>query len=226
MQKKPNMTKKFLFFQILFFSFLCSNYGQDDVRSQKIIDDMATKLKTYPSVSLEFSATISSLQNKSETEQEGKLWLKSSKYKLETSEFVIFSDGSKNYNYMPAVKEVYVNPNENSDDFQLLNPQSYFNISSKSFKSKFIRETVQNKRNVFEIDLYPVQINTANYSRIRMMIEKTTLQMVYLKAFMNDGTNYTLSLKPYQFPQPALRDSFFTFNPLEYPGVEVIDLTF
>ena len=223
------MTKIFLSFHILIFSFLCSICGQDDARSQKIIDDMTAKFKTYPSVSLELSATITSLQDKSETKQEVKLWLKSNKYKLETSDFVIFSDESKIYYYTPAVKEVNVTqpePNENSGDFQLLNPQSYFNISSKNFRSKLLRETVQNDRKVYEIDLYPVQIKTADYSRIRIMIEKTTLQTVYLKAFMNDGTNYSLSFKPYHIVQPALRDSFFTFNPLEHPGVEVIDLTF
>ena len=223
------MTKKFFIFHILFFSFLCSIYGQDEALSQKIIDDMTSKFKTYPSVSLDFSATITSLKDKSETEQEGKLWLKNNKYKLETSEFVIFYDGSKIYHYMPAVKEVNVakpDPNENSEEFQLFNPQSYFNISSKSFKSKLIKETVDKGRKVYELDLYPVHLKTAAYSRIRIMIEKTTFQMVYLKAFMNDGTNYTLSFKPYQIPKYALQDSFFTFNPLEHPGVEVIDLTF
>jgi len=223
------MIKKFLSFHVVLFTFLCSVYGQDDVRSQKIIDDMAAKFKTYPSVSLDFSVTVTSLQDQSKMELEGKLWLKNNKYKLETSDYVIFFDGSKIYQYMPEVKEVNVtkpDPNENGEDFQMFNPQSYFNFSSKSFRSKLIRETVRNDRKVYEIDLYPVQIKNANYSRIRMMIEKTTLQMVYLKAFMNDGTQYTLSFKPYSIPQPALRDSFFTFNLLEHPGVEVNDLTF
>lgn len=222
------MTKIVLIFHILLFPFLCSIYAQDDARSQKIIDDMAAKLKTYPSVSLDFSATVTSLQNKTETEMEGKLWLKTNKYKIETSDFLLFFDGSKSYYYLTNENEVNVtkpDPNEDGDDFQLFNPQSYFNLSSKSFKSNLVKETVRNDRNVYEINLYPIQIKTARYSRIHIMIEKTTLQLVYLKAFMNDGTNYTLSFKPYQIHQNALRDSFFIFNPVEYPGVEIIDLT-
>jgi len=43
---------------------------------------------------------------------------------------------------------------------------------------------------------------------------------------MTDGTQYAITFKPYEIIQPALRDSFFTFNTLEYPGVEMIDLTF
>ena len=188
---------------------------------------MTAKFKTYPSVSLTFSAIITKLQDKSETALEGKIWVKSNKYKLEIPEYVFYFDGSKHYQYQPEVNEVYItppDPDENNEDFQLFNPLSYFNLSSKSFKSNFVKESVHDKRNVYEIDLYPVHLKTTQYSRIRIMVEKTTLQMVYLKAFLNDGTNCELTFKPYQ--QPTLRDSFFTFNKLEHPKVEVIDLTF
>ena len=132
-------------------------------------------------------------------------------------------------NYIPEVKEVNVNkpdPDEDDEDFQLLNPQTYLNISSKSFKSKLVKESTLNNRKVHEIDLYPIQLKTTKYSRIRLMVEKSTLQLVHLKAFLKDGTQYTLSFKPYEVLQTALRDSFFTFNTLEHPNVEVIDLSF
>jgi len=226
------MSKKLFILHSTFFTllFLFCAYGQqNDPRSQKIIDDMAAKFKTYPSVSLSFSATITQLQDNSETEMEGKIWVKSTKYKLEIPEYVIYYDGSKIYQYLPEVNEVNIlkpDPDETNEEFQLLNPLTYFNLSSKSFKSNFVKESVQNKRNVYEIDLYPIQLKTTNFSRIRVMVEKTTLQLVYLKAFMKDGTHYELSFKPYQTPQPALRDSFFTFNIPEHPKVEVIDLTY
>jgi len=224
------MSKKiFVLYSSLFVFFLFCVYGQDDARSQKIIDDTTAKFKTYPSVSLSFSATITQLQDNSETEQSGKLWLKNNKYKVELPDFVIFCDGSKIYQYLPEVQEVNVtktDPNEDDEVFQLLNPQTYFNLSSKIFKSNFVKETTLNGRRVYEINLYPIQIKTTNFSRINMMVEKSTLQIVYLKAFMKDGVHYALSFKPYVIHQTALPDSFFTFNKSEHPNVEVIDLTF
>jgi len=107
-----------------------------------------------------------------------------------------------------------------------MNPQSYLNISSKIFKSNLVRESTQNNRRVYEINLYPIQVKTTNYSRIHVKVEKSTLQIVYLKAFMNDGTHYALSFEPYNVYKVALRDSFFTFNKSEHPNVEVIDLIF
>lgn len=214
-------------FFTLFFRY--SAYGQDDIRSQKIIDDMAHRFKSYPSVSLSFSATVAQLQDKSETEYEGKIWVKDNQYKLELPDYTIYFDGSKIYRYLPEVKEVNINkpdPNEDDEDFQLLNPQTYFNLSSKSFKSKLVRESSQDNRKVYEIDLYPIRLKTTRYSRIRATIEQHTLQLVHLKAFLKDGTQYTLSFKPYGILQTALRDSFFSFNPIEHPEVEVIDLTF
>ena len=207
---------------------LCVYGQQDDPRSQKIIDDMTAKFKTYPTVSLSFSAVITQLQNHSESEMEGKIWVKKDKYKLEVPEYVIYFDGSKIYQYLPEVNEVNITPPDpatNDEDFQLLNPQTYFNLSSKHFKSNLVKESVQNKRNVYEIDLYPIQLKTTQFSRIRVLVEKSTLYLVYLKVFMKNGTHYELSFKPYQI-QSALNDSFFTFNKAEHPNVEVIDLTF
>ena len=225
------MSKKIFIFPVSFFAFLflLPLYGQDDAHSQKIIDDMAAKFKTYPSVSVSFSATITQLQDQSQTEQAGKLWLKNNRYKLELPDFVIFFDGEKIYQYLPGVKEVNVSkldPDESDEDFQLLNPQSYFNLSSRNFKSKWVKESTLNNRKVDEIDLYPIHLKTTKYFRIRVMVEKTTLQLVYLKAFMNDGTHYTLTFKQYEIRQTALPDSFFKFNKAEHPDVEVIDLIF
>ena len=243
------MAKKIFILHSTLFSllFLFGAYGQqNDPRSQKIIDDMTAKMKTYQSVSLNFSLTITQLQDQSKTEQEGKLLLAPQnlpqagkfssgsdkmnyRYKLEIPDYVIYFDGSKIYQYMPEFNEVNIfkpDIDENDEDFQLLNPQTYFNLSSKSFKSNLVNESTLNNRHVYEIDLYPIQLKTTNYSRIRMMVEKTTLQLVYLKAFMKDGTHYTLSFKPYGILQTALRESFFTFNKSEHPNVEVIDLSF
>jgi len=213
---------------ITFFFVFCV-YGQvDDPRSKKIIDDMAAKFKTYPSVSIDFSATETQ-QNRSNSEMEGKLWLKGKLYKLEIPEQVISFDGTKIYQHLLDVKEVNIippDPTEDDENFQLMNPQTYFNISSKSFKSNLVKESTQFNRRVYEIDLYPINLKTTQFSRIRIMVERTSLQMVYLKAFMTDGNQYEISFKPYEILQPPLRDSFFTFNRLLYPNVEVIDLTF
>jgi len=208
--------------------FLICSYGQvDDPRSKKIIDDMAAKFKTYPSVAIDFSATVTQ-KNQTNIEQEGKLWLKGNLYKLEIPDQIISFDGKKIYQHLLDVKEVNImppDPDEDDEIFQLMNPQTYFNISSKSFKSNLVKENTQYNRRVYEIDLYPVNLKTTQFSRIRIMVEKTTLQMVYLKAFMLDETQYTLTFKPYEILQPSLRDSFFSFNRLLHPNVEVIDLT-
>lgn len=226
------MSKKIFILYFSFFSlfFMLCAYGQNDALSQKIIDDMVAKFKTYPSVSISFSATVTRLQDNSEPALDGTLWVKSNKYKLEIPGNVIYFDGSKIYQYLPEVQEVNVSkpdPDEDDEDFQLMNPQTWFNLSSKNFKSKLVKESTQNSRKVYEIDLYPIQVKITKYSRIRMMVEKSTLQLVYLKAILKDvdGTQYAVSFKPYDIFQTALRDSFFTFNYLEHPNVDVIDLT-
>ena len=212
----------------LFFIF-CA-YGQNDPVSQKIIDDMTARFKTFQSVAVNFSFVVINIQNNSETEpNDGKLWVKGEKYKLDLPpEYVIYFDGDKIYQYLPTVNEVNIaRPDlDDDDEFQLLNPQSYFNISSKIFRSNLVRESTHDRRAVYEIDLYPVNLQTSNFSRIRIMVEKSTLQLVYSRVFMKNATQYSLSFKPYEILRTPLGDSFFVFNRNDYPNVEVIDLTF
>ena len=218
------MSKKIIL-SLLALLFLFYAYGQvDDPRSKKIIDDMAARFKTYPSVSIDFQ-----LQIQSETVQDGKISIKGNMYKLELPDLIFSFDGTKIYQYQLAHKEVNIfnpDPDEDDETFQLLNPQTYFNISSKSFKSNLVKESTQYNRRVYEIDLYPIQLKTTQFSRIHIMVERTTFQLVYLKTFMIDGIQNELTFKPYDIQQTPLRDSFFMFNRLEHPGWEVIDLTF
>lgn len=212
---------------LLFYSAFVA-YGQDDTRAQKIVDEATAKFKTYPSVSIDFSATVTQLQDKSESACRGKIWMKGMKYKLEIPDYIIYFDGAKIYQYMPNVKEVNVvkpDTNNEDEDLQMLNPQAFFNLSSSQFKSNLVRETSQNNRKVYEIDLYPVQLQKSRYSRIRLQIEKETLQIAYLKAFFRDGAQYALSFSPYTTLK-SLPDSDFTFNKTEHNDVEIIDLTF
>jgi outer membrane lipoprotein-sorting protein len=198
------------------------------MRSQKILDDMAIRIKTYAGVQLSFSATVTQLQDKSESTHAGKIWLKDDKYKMELSDQTLYFNGVKLYQYLPEVKEVNVTQSdmsEDDDDLQLFNPKALFRLSSKNFRSNFVREGMENHRKIFEIDLYPVQVKTTRYSRIRLCIEQETLQMAHLKAFMKDGTQYAIDFAPYVMERD-LPDSFFEFPASAHPDVEINDLTF
>jgi outer membrane lipoprotein-sorting protein len=216
------------FFIILLFPLVYAQ-GQTDTRSPKILDDMVAKFKSYASVQLSFAATVTQLQDKSETSENGKLWLKGNKYKLELlPSNVFYFNGVKLYQYMPEVKEVNVSQpdmDEDNEEFQMFNPQSFLRLTSKNFKSNLAKESTHNNRKVYEIDLYPVKLKTTKYSRIRLHIEKESLQIVYLKTFLKDGTQYALTFEPYTVMK-SLPDSFFEFPIGLHPDVEVIDLTF
>lgn len=215
--------------KILAVLFYCAScFGQNDAKSAKILDDMTNKFKSYPGLLVDFSATVTQLQDKSESTANGKIWIKGNKSKLELPDQQFFFDGNKIYHYLPDVKEVNIDqpdPEGKDEDLQLFNPQTFFNLSSKNFKSNLAKESTINGRQVYEIDLYPIQIKSSKYSRIRVCVEKNTLQIVFMKVFSKDGTQYAMSFGKYNIQQ-SLADSMFTFDISKYPGVEVIDLTF
>jgi len=226
------LKKLFIFHCSLFFALsTLSSYGQgqqSSARAQEIVNSMTARIKTFPSVSLNFTLNIIQLQEDTETEQEGRMWLQNNMFKLETPDYVVFFDGTNFFQYMPEFREAYKMPHDpasNNEDFQLLNPMTYFNISPNNFRTFLLRESTQNSRSVYEIDLIPVDVFGTSYSRIHLMVERSTMQLAYLKVFMKDGMHIALTFKPYSIIS-ALSNSFFTFNPAEHPNVELIDLSF
>lgn len=206
-------------------------FAQSDQKSEKILAELSARFKAYNSLTIKFNTTITNLQSNTNSTSKATLHLKQEKYKLILPDMEIMFDGKKLYNYLSDVDEVTISIPEDAEggelsDFQLLNPKTFYNLSSTHFKSNFVKEEPYNNRQGVTIDLYPKNIKSSHYSRIRLHIEKNTLQLIHLKAFMKSGIHYDLDFEKYVIPNPTLSDTIFTFNKKEHPTTEIIDLTF
>lgn len=219
--------KKILFLLLTFLTVITLK-AQNDPQAKAILDQVSARNKAYKTVSSDFTITTTSSRNGSSSSRKGSLIMKGEKYLIRLPESEIYFDGKDVYNYLPESNEVNITkPKEassNGNDFFVTNPQDIFKIYQKNFKYKFIRENVVKGKNIYEIDLYPVDLKK-NYSRIRMQVDKNTSQIVSLKAFFKDGTQHTVSLDKFETNQ-TLPDSLFVFDQAKHPGVEVIDLRF
>jgi outer membrane lipoprotein-sorting protein len=205
-----------------------SVYAQNDPQAKAILDQVSAKNKAYKTINTAFAITGTNTQNADKTTQKGTLLIKGDKYMIKLPDSEVYFDGKDVYNYLPASNEVNITKPQAStskgDDIFISNPKDVFKIYQKDFKQKFIKETTESGKQVYEIDLYPVDLKK-KYNRIRLHIEKSSSQIVSMKAFFKDGFQYSIAFDKFEVNK-EIPDNTFVFEKSKYPNVEVIDLRF
>ncbi len=211
--------KKFVFIAVLSL-FGKLTYAQYDPKALEILEAMSKKYKAIPS----FEASLtSSLTNESEgvkDEFKGKVVVKGEKFKLSLEDQEIINNGTTVWTYLPAAKEVNIdNFDPSSDD---VNPVKIFEMYKKGFKYLYLGDKTEAGVVCEEVDLVPEK-RDAQYFKVKMMITKKDKSIQSWTMFDKSGNRFKYTITKFT-PNFKVDDSFFTFDPKKYPGVEVIDL--
>jgi chaperone LolA len=189
--------------------------AQYDPEAKAILDAMSSKYKKVGAFSASFSQKIENKTAGVEEVIEGKITVKGNKYKLEVIENEIFNNGKEVWVYSPELKEVTVSTY--SPEEEEITPGNVYDIYKKGFKYALISK-LSNGDNVIELD--PVS-REKTYHKIRLTIDNQNSLKTFT-VFEKSGNQYIYSVKGFN-PISSLQDSFFTFDPAKYKGVEVID---
>jgi outer membrane lipoprotein carrier protein len=211
--------KKSIFAALLMFVGTYS-YSQYDPKALEILEAMSKKYKAIPT----FEANITTgLVNESEGVKEefkGKITVKGDKFKLMLDDQEIINNGTTVWTYLPSAKEVNIdNFDPGSDD---VNPTKIFDMYKKGFKYLYIADKTEGGVVCEEIDLVPEK-KDAQYFKIKMMIVKKDKSIQSWTMFDKAGNRFIYTITKFN-PNIKLDDTFFTFDPKKYPGIEVIDL--
>ena len=211
--------KKSFFATLLMFVGTYS-YSQYDPKALEILEAMSKKYKAIPT----FEANITTgLVNESEGVKEefkGKITVKGDKFRLLLDDQEIINNGTTVWTYLPSAKEVNIdNFDPSSDD---VNPTKIFDMYKKGFKYLYLADKTEAGVLCEEVDLVPEK-KDAQYFKIKMMISKKDKSIQSWTMFDRSGNRYKYTITKFT-PNVKVDDSFFTFDPKKYPGVEVIDL--
>lgn len=211
--------KKSFFATLLMFVGTYS-YSQYDPKALEILEAMSKKYKAIPT----FEANITTgLVNESEGVKEefkGKITVKGDKFRLLLDDQEIINNGTTVWTYLPSAKEVNIdNFDPSSDD---VNPTKIFDMYKKGFKYLYLADKTEGGVVCEEIDLVPEK-KDPQYFKIKMMIVKKDKSIQSWTMFDKAGNRFIYTITKFN-PNIKLDDSFFTFDPKKYPGIEVIDL--
>jgi outer membrane lipoprotein carrier protein len=193
-----------------------------DPAAKEILDRMASKAKQMKSIQADFELVIEDRKEKTKNKSAGNLLIKNEKYKITTSESVVYFNGKTMWTYMIGNKEVTISePDENNEEF-LSNPAKIFESYNRDFKYRYVRETALNGKKYHEIDLFPMNLDQP-YSRIKIFISQKNELPEIISSIGKDGVDYTVNLRNLHSDE-EINDLAFTFDPAKNKKVEVIDM--
>ena len=205
---------------ILLLGLSLPSIGQTDAKAKAILDNVSKVTKTYKTIKLSYSLSITSPGN-SPINQKGEAYLKGDKYFIKTPDQSIFSNGLKVWTLIQSDNECYVSDvDEEDDDF--IKPSKLLRIWEKGFTYKYSKEMDYKGKKVHEIFLYPKDKKNSKYHTIILKIDKVKNQVVHVHVKGKDGTHMKYSLTSFE-KNISIPDSKFIFNKAKYPGVTVIE---
>ena len=208
------------------FVFAFSN-AQQDPKAKKVLDDFAQRAKSYKASRMDFTLNLDDRKEKKKNSFKGNVVMKGERFRLETSDYIIFSDGKEVYNYLKKSNEVNISKASKSkkdEDVFLSNPTKLFTMYKKDYKYQYIGKETIKGRSCFLIDLFPFDLNR-KYSRIRLVIDAAKYELVTAISFGKSGTIYELNVDKFN-GAVNVADADLKFNKAKYPDVEVNDMRF
>ncbi|HEY5824605.1 MAG TPA: outer membrane lipoprotein carrier protein LolA [Cyclobacteriaceae bacterium] len=196
-------------------------FSQYDPKALEILDAMSKKYKAIPAFEANIAYTLINEVEKINEEFKGKITVKGDKYRLALPEQEVINNGTTVWTYLPEAKEVNIDNFDASSDEEV-NPSKIFDVYKKNFKYLYLQDKTEAGVVYEEIDLVPEK-KDAKFFKIKMMISKKDKSLSSFTMFDKSGNRFKYTISKFN-PSVKVDDSFFTFDPKKYPGVEIVDL--
>ncbi len=211
--------KKHIISAILLFIVLAANAQILDKKAIAILDAVSAKTKSYKTLKIEFKYTMDNKTENIHENMNGVVFIKGGKYNLDIAGQNVICDGKTMWTYIKDAQEVQIN-NIPTDE-ESISPDKLLTSYNKDYKSKYIKQTVQNGVTVDIIDLVPVK--GKKIYKVRLLIDSNKKLIVSSTLYNKNGATFTYEVTKFT-ADLTINDSKFTFKASDYPGVEVIDM--
>jgi len=215
--------KRILFTSVLLLLTPILLFAQDDYdpKAKAILDEVSKKTKTYTSLKVKFEYIMENIKEDIRESQIGELTLKGTMYKLKISGQEVFSNGKTMWTYIEDADEVQINEPETKEGS--ISPSNIFTIYEKGFKYKYSKEITVDGKIMQVINLFPEKAGEKSYHTIKLYVDKVKKQIASIRIKGKEGDDYIYKVMDLKTNFP-IKDSDFTFNTADYPGIEVVDL--
>ncbi len=191
-------------------------FAQDDITAQEIIQNVQNAYKDISDAKASFTQTIKFNKSKAQTSS-GTLYIKKeSKYRIETSNQTIVTDGSTSWSYTPSKKQVVIDYYKETGN--TFSPNKYLFQYPENFYSDLTGTEKISGKDVYVLSLKPRESGYVKSAKLWVGKDDWIIKKIYI---LTDESTSTYSVKNIQ-TNTGVSNSKFTFTPPE--GTEVIDM--
>ena len=191
--------------------------AQEEV-AKDVLDRLSTTTQSYKNMKVGFDFIIENKTQNINEKQKGILVLQDDMFRLEIEELIIINDGENQWNYMTDMNEVQIM--EHDPEEQLMSPKKLFTIyEEEGYKYSYVGAKSENGKRLQIIDLFPKE--SGAFMKVILEVDAAKNQLQRITILDKNGGKYTYLVT--SFKSNTFVESF-TFNIINYPGIEVIDL--
>ncbi len=203
-----------------------------DPAAKEVLDKLVEKSNTFKTVKSKFSFTLENLQEDIKEEYLGEVSFKGDSYRLNLMGLETYCDGTTIWSHIVDADEVNISNRDPNDKSFMNNPKKIFSGYHEDFKYKLVGEQKTDARVIVQIELYPEHLeqgllpdeeSAIDYSKILLTIDKSKYELISVKYFGQNGSNYFIEVSEF-VTNTAIQDDFFVFDPQQFPDVELVDL--
>jgi len=211
--------KKYILLLISILFAFPSLYAQNK-KADAMLEEVKAKTESYRSIKIIFTYEMINKKADIYEVEEGTILVKGDKYRLNIAGQLVINDGTTLWTYIADANEVQVNTVE-EDDGSMITPTNLLSTYTDNYKAKFIEETKWDGKNIMIIELKPIEEKSYKYIEVKVDNDKKRLLQIIIVDKSENNFQYTVK----EFKPNVLFDhGDFTFNPDDYPDVEVIDM--
>lgn len=193
---------------------------KSDPKAVAILNKVNKKYAAYKSMQIDLTLTIQ--EGNYKEVQKGKVTVKGNKFKIESKEQEIVSDGMTNWVYLKTNGDLQIS-NPEPDDMPIFSsPDKLIKRYERDFISGLIGEFKEGNRMVYRIEFKP-KSRRSEYSKVRVTIDKNTKSILRIKIFEKSNMHYTINVTRL-VKNITIKDSFFKFDESSVPDDKKIDL--
>ena len=213
--------RRLLIFTIATLFFVSFAQSQSSAESKAILDKAYQQFEKSSGVKLSFVLTTEDADGSAYEPQNGTAYVKQDKFKLDLAFATTWFDGKTQWVLLKDANEVNIS-NPSPQELITISPLALLNLYKTGYNlKKPMTKTIKGKE-LIQIEMSPID-KAQEFKKLTIALDKKTNSVTNVSFTTKDGIKSSLAITSYQTDNSFTND-MFSFNKLNHPGVEIIDL--